>query len=244
MRIIRKFRTIRLRLSAIHDELPMNDASDRKPPLSTALIGGSFDPVHLGHLHLVHCVATYTGYERILLVPVAMNNFKQNGHRPAPPDDRLAMLRLAVDGYRELYPADPRFDLIVDSCELDRGGVSYTYDTVRYIYDAYAVEGRVAVVMGDDLLEGLPRWHRFDELKRIADFVVCKRTEACGHVPSELLRGARIRYIDNAVFEDSATLIRDRLGAFPVPEALPGDVASLMPKKVADYVQSRHLYRT
>jgi nicotinate-nucleotide adenylyltransferase len=64
------------------------------------------------------------------------------------------MLRL-LSMIPELYPANPRFDLIIDSCELDRGGVSYTYDTVRYILTRIR-RGRVAVVKGDDLLEGMP----------------------------------------------------------------------------------------
>lgn len=220
----------------------MADTTAMRRTLSTAMIGGSFDPVHLGHLHLIHCIVENTDYQRIVLVPVALNNFKQDEQRPASADDRLAMLRLAVGQYHELYPCDRNFELIVDSCELERGGVSYTYDTVQYLYGAYPVDGFIAVVMGDDLLKGLPRWHRFSELKEIVTFVVCRRENAAP--VAEVPEGIVVRFIDNVVKEDSSTDIRKRLTELSPEGDLPADVASLMPGKVAEYVQERHLYRT
>jgi nicotinate-nucleotide adenylyltransferase len=220
----------------------MIDTTARGRTLSTAMIGGSFDPVHLGHLHLIHCVVEHTDYQRIILVPVALNNFKQDEQRPASAVDRLAMLRLAIGQYREIYPQDREFELAVDSCELERGGVSYTYDTVRYIYEAYPVDGSIAVVVGDDLLDGLSRWHRFSELKEIVTFIVCRR-ETVASIAG-MPDGVTVRYIDNAVKEDSSTDIRRRLSELPSDGDFPMDVASLMPGKVAEYVQERHLYRT
>lgn len=75
--------------------------------LATAMVGGSFDPVHLGHLHLIHSVLTSTGYRRFILVPVAKNNFKQEVQL-ASGLDRFEMLRLAVKAYPSLYPDDPK----------------------------------------------------------------------------------------------------------------------------------------
>lgn len=219
----------------------MADTTVLRRPLSTAMIGGSFDPVHLGHLHLIHCVVANTLYQRIILVPVALNNFKQDEQPPAPADDRLAMLHLAIGQYQEIYPQDRAIELIVDSCELDRGGVSYTYDTVRYLYDTYQIDGTISVVMGDDLLKGLPRWHRFAQLKEIVDFIVCRRED---DAPSpDVPEGVRIRFIDNAVKEDSSSYIRQRCAKLASDEKLPAEVVSLMPGKVAEYVQERHLYR-
>lgn len=219
----------------------MADKTDRLQPISTAMIGGSFDPVHLGHLHLIHCVVENTGYQRIILIPVALNNFKQGWAHPADAADRLAMLRLAVSQYREMYPQDRSFELIVEPCELDRGGVSYTYDTVGYLYRKYPTEGKLAIVMGDDLVGGLSRWHRFSELKDLVRFVVCRR-ESSAPV-TDLPQGAEVQFIENVVKEDSSSHIRQRCADLAPGMALPVDVASLMPAKVAEYVQEHRLYR-
>lgn len=219
----------------------MADTTDRRP-IRTAMIGGSFDPVHLGHLHLVHCVVENTDYQRIILVPVALNNFKQGERRPADAADRLAMLDLAVAQYQEIYPLDRPFELIVDACEIERGGISYTYDTVEYLYEHYPIDGRIAIVMGDDLLAGLPRWHRFPELKQLVRFVVCRR-ENSTPVP-DIPRCVDIQFIDNFVVEDSSTYIRRQYESLAPEEEIPDTITALMPSKVVEYVQEHRLYRT
>ena len=94
------------------------------------MVGGSFDPVHLGHLHLIHSVVTSTHYRRIILVPVGHNHFKPDA-RPVSVHHRLAMIDLSIASYRSLYPDDPEIDLVVDDCELQRTGPSYTYEIGR-----------------------------------------------------------------------------------------------------------------
>lgn len=204
----------------------------------TAMVGGSFDPVHLGHLHLIHAVLTRTDYRRIILVPVAHNNFKRD-QRPAPADDRLAMLRLAVDAYASLYPDDPPREIVVDDCELVRGGVSYTADTARDIKGRYALEGKLGVVMGDDLVSGLPAWHAFDELKRMVAFVVIRRQSVTPVVP----QGVDIQFVGGDVFEDSSSEIRAQLASLGPDEPMPEETKALMPKGVAEYVEAHRLYR-
>ncbi|MCI6673436.1 MAG: nicotinate (nicotinamide) nucleotide adenylyltransferase [Sphaerochaetaceae bacterium] len=207
--------------------------------LATAMVGGSFDPVHLGHLHLIHSVLTSTGYRRFILVPVAKNNFKQEVQL-ASGLDRFEMLRLAVKAYPSLYPDDPKCSLIVDPMELERGGVSYTSDTVAEIYQKYPVDGKLGVVMGDDLLPGLPKWHDFDELRKVATFVVARRESA-----EPVWNGPDIdlKYIHDSLFSDSSTEIRDAIGALRRHSAMPEVIRALMPKEVADYVETHRLYR-
>ena len=123
-------------------------------PVATAMVGGSFNPVHLGHLHLIHTVVTSTRYHRFIFVPVAQNNFKRDASLAAA-HHRLAMLHLSFASYKGLYPDDPPLELVSDACEIERGGVSYTYDTVKHLYLTYSIRGRLGLVMGDDLLSNL-----------------------------------------------------------------------------------------
>ncbi|MGE4453392.1 MAG: nicotinate (nicotinamide) nucleotide adenylyltransferase [Sphaerochaeta sp.] len=205
----------------------------------TALVGGSFDPVHLGHLHLVHTVAKATPYRRFIFVPVSRNNFKRNA-KPASPEHRLEMLQLAFAAYRIHYPDDPEMEFIADDCELKRGGISYTYDTVKHLYLHYQIKGRLAVVMGDDLLGDLQKWYSYEKLKELVTFVVIRRE---GENPSFEDIAADLIYLDNPLVEDSSTQIREVAASLQEGETLPDDIAQLMPEEVARYVESLRLYR-
>jgi nicotinate-nucleotide adenylyltransferase len=204
------------------------------------MVGGSFDPVHLGHLHLVHTVLTTTGYRRFVFVPVAQNNFKREA-RLADASDRIAMLRLSFDAYRRIYPDDPPCELVLDDCEIERGGVSYTYDTVKALYLRYSVKGRLALVMGDDLLPGLRKWHEFEALKDLVSFVVIRRDSEAPPFGDCFID---LEYVDNAVFEDSSSRIRESCASLPDGKPLPGEIRSLMCEEVAEYVENHRLYRT
>ncbi|WP_320127929.1 nicotinate (nicotinamide) nucleotide adenylyltransferase [uncultured Sphaerochaeta sp.] len=206
----------------------------------TAMVGGSFDPVHLGHLHLVHTVLNSTNYRRFIFVPVALNNFKR-GARLANAEDRLAMLRLGFDAYRRLYPEDPECELLVDDCELKRGGVSYTYDTVKHLYLQYSIKGRLGFVMGDDLLPGLHKWHEFDALKELVSFVVIRRDASAPEFKDSSLD---LEFVDNAVYDDSSSEIRMACANLSGDELLGEEIRSLMCEEVADYVQQNKLYRS
>ncbi|MDC7231397.1 MAG: nicotinate (nicotinamide) nucleotide adenylyltransferase [Sphaerochaetaceae bacterium] len=206
----------------------------------TALVGGSFDPVHLGHLHLVHTVASSTAYRRFIFVPVARNNFKRNAN-PASAEHRMEMLRLGFDAYPGLYPEDPEMEFIADDCEINRGGISYTYDTVKHLYLQYNIKGRLAVVMGDDLLGDLQKWHAYEQLKELVTFVVIRREGE--NAPFNDL-AADLVYLENPRVEDSSTQIREAAGILGEKDSLPKHISQLMPEEVAHYVESFRLYRT
>ncbi len=208
--------------------------------VATAMVGGSFNPIHLGHLHLIHTVVTTTRYRRFIFIPVAQNNFK----RDASLEDahhRLAMLHLSFASYRRLYPDDPPLELLSDACEIERGGVSYTYDTVKHLYLQYSIKGRLGLVMGDDLLSTLDKWHEYDELKELVSFVVIRRDKEV--IPFHD-HAVDLEYIDNMPLEDSSTTIRQACVRLQDDEELPTDIRSLMPSEVAAYVQQNRLYRS
>ena len=129
----------------------------------TALLGGSFDPPHLGHIHLMHEVATLTPIGRLVIIPANISNFKQDS-RPASFHDRVAMLRLLVSDYRAMFPLDG-LEVEISSWEGEQGGVSYTSDTIRHFLPDIADDGRVNFIIGDDILPSLERWHDYDYLK-------------------------------------------------------------------------------
>ena len=104
----------------------------------TALLGGSFNPVHIGHLNLIHDAYALASMDKIVLIPALISNFKQ-GSQPLDFDVRLHLLELAVLDYRQMFPSDD-VDIEISDVEMKRGGISYTSDTVRYFLSLYGVE--------------------------------------------------------------------------------------------------------
>jgi nicotinate-nucleotide adenylyltransferase len=140
--------------------------------MRAAILGGTFNPVHLGHLCLAETVRTELGYEVVILVPASTPVHKD----PSPiiaGEHRLAMLRLAV--------ADSE-GLAVDDCELVRGGASWTIDTVRELVPRYGITGRAGLVIGDDLAGGFGSWKEAERLARTVDLILARRT-ADRHAP-------------------------------------------------------------
>ena len=143
----------------------------------TAILGGSFDPVHLGHLFLLHCAVSMTDYTSFILIPAKVSNFKQGNRPKASDSQRLEMLALALMDYHDIYPGD-KADIRISTMELDRGGVSFTSDTIRLLKSGAgcdAADRRIGLIMGDDHVGGLSRWHDFGYLKDNVEFLICRR---------------------------------------------------------------------
>jgi nicotinate-nucleotide adenylyltransferase len=117
------------------------------------ILGGSFDPVHIGHLIIAQDAAEHLGLSEVIFVPAAIPPHKQHV-RQAAHEDRLNMLRLAVN-------EDPRFS--VSDLEVQRGGISYTVDTVRDLKKIYPNDELILIVGSDTLLD-LHNWYRPEEL--------------------------------------------------------------------------------
>lgn len=200
------------------------------------LFGGSFDPVHTGHLHVARTAAQAFDLDRVVFVPAAQPPHKR-GRVLAPGEHRLAMVRLAIAG-------EPRFE--ASDLELGRPGPSYTYDTLRELPGALGLEGaELFLILGSDNLPDLPRWHRGPELLRLAQPVVLLRDE---DDPERLLEGLA-REVEGELLE------RLRRGLLRVPP-VPGRASDLrerigrglppgpsLPPEVAAYIREHGLYR-
>lgn len=201
-----------------------------------AVLGGSFDPVHLGHLFLLHCAVSMTDYRSFLLVPAKVSNFKQDARPSASDRDRIRMLRLALEDFRELYPQDSGARIDISTMEIDRGGVSYTSDSVRILKEQYATEGRIALIMGDDHIDGLKRWHDYDYLKDNVEFLICRRdaTRPLGTVVDRLPDDIVCRLLEpDTVAPQSSSAVRSDLN---------GNLDFLSPR-VRKYVTDFSLYK-
>lgn len=190
--------------------------------LRLGIYGGTFDPVHGGHLILARDALEQLGLDAVLFVPCGQSPFKER--KPHASDTRrLGMLKLALKG-------EPRFWL--SRCEVDRPAPSYAIDTALEIGEAFP-RAELFWLIGADQLAGLDEWHRIGELRRLVQFVVLARGEAAGKEGAgAVLSLPRPRRVDI-----SATEIRHR-----VKSRLPID--HLVPPPVVAYIQRHGLYHS
>jgi nicotinate-nucleotide adenylyltransferase len=186
---------------------------------SIGLLGGSFDPVHHGHLIVGRVAAESLGLDELRFVPAREQPFKRGRHA-APAADRAAMLELAVAG-------TPGFG--IERLELDRPGPSYTVDTLLALR-AREPEAGLTLLLGADAAAELGAWHRAEELPGLARVVVFARPGAA--VPGSRLVAATIEV---PALEISATEIRRRVRAGQ-------PIRYWVPDAVAEYVARHRLY--
>jgi nicotinate-nucleotide adenylyltransferase len=191
------------------------------PNPKLGLFGGSFDPVHLGHLLVAQAAREEFGLDRLCFIPAAQSPFKP-GTDPAPAKARLQLLRLALAG-------QPRYE--VDAQEITRGGVSYTIDTVRD-YRRRFPDARLFWLIGADHVAKLPQWRDAEELAASVEFLVIPRPgEPAVPFPAPF-RGARLKGFPLGV---SSSQIRARVKA-----GLPVDL--LTGPAVAEAIRANRLY--
>jgi nicotinate-nucleotide adenylyltransferase len=185
------------------------------------LFGGSFDPVHIGHLLVAQAAVEELGLDKLFFIPAAQSPFKPDS-RPASASVRLQLLRLALAG---------KANCEIDAQEIRRGGVSYTVDTLRD-YAKKFPGAKLFWLIGTDHVAKLNEWREPDELARLAEFVVIPRP---GETPADFpapFRGLALKGFQLAV---SSLQIRARLKA-----GLP--IEPLVPSAVAEAVRNNRLY--
>ncbi len=205
------------------------------------LLGGTFDPVHIGHLRAAVEVVEQFGLDELRLLPCA-----RPPHRATPQvsaGQRLQMAQLAVRGLDAV---------LVDDRELRRERPSWTIETLESLRAELGAEAQLLLLLGWDAFCGLPAWHRWQEILDFCHILVLQRPDADADTPEVLrnllaarslvdpqqLHGAagQIAFIWQTPLAVSATLIRNRL-------ATGRSVRFLVPDAVLDYIQEHGLYR-
>ncbi|HEV2062293.1 MAG TPA: nicotinate-nucleotide adenylyltransferase [Solirubrobacteraceae bacterium] len=182
------------------------------------MLGGSFNPPHVGHLIMAQEAHAQLGLDRVILMPVATPPHKELAEDPGP-EERLRMCELAV-------AKDDR--LGVSRLELDRAGPSYTVDTLREIHAA-APGDDLTFIVGGDMAHSLPAWREPEAVLQLATLAVAERAGAGRADISERLRGLagadRVRFFDMPRIDVSSTDIRRRVRhALPIRYMVPDDV--------------------
>jgi nicotinate-nucleotide adenylyltransferase len=179
------------------------------------IYGGTFDPVHHGHLILARQAMEEFKLDRVVFVPAAESPFKIHNHT-APARDRLAMLRLAIRG-------EGRFS--VDPVEIERGGISYSIDTVKS-FRSRDPAAALFFLVGEDNAYRLAEWHRFEELRKLVSFVLLSRSEG--------FQSPEYPVVQRKI-EISSTEIRNRV-------ANQESITYLVPESVMRYIEEHQLY--
>jgi len=184
------------------------------------LFGGTFDPPHVGHLLAASDAFEALKLDRLVFIPNAVQPLKAgtSGTVVAPAPDRLEMVRRLCHG-------DARFDC--DSIEVDRGGLSFTIDTLR-AYRARHSYAALFLLIGEDVVDSLPSWRESASVLEMAELVVLTRGAAPGAGPGRRVATRRI--------DVSSTEIRARVRAGL-------SLKGFMPDRVAAYITERGLYR-
>lgn len=193
--------------------------------MKVALFGGSFDPVHKGHLAIAEEACRCCRFDRFFFVPAALSPFKHPGTVSA--DFRLKMLE---DALKEV----PDLPVEIDRSEIDRGGLSFSIDTIRSVRNRFP-EASVTWIAGDDILPDLPRWKDPEELSRMTDFLIFRRSG--GEIPV-FPKGFRIRFLEISPIPYSSSEIRRRIADGMPPAEVPG----LLPVTAA-FIKNEGLYR-
>ena len=133
--------------------------------MKLAILGGSFNPVHIAHLFVADAVLAGLAYDRIVLIPAFQSPFK-TGAEGASPRDRMEMLAASIAGDQRLS---------IDDCEIRREGVSYTIDTLSDVIKRYRPEGKPGLILGDDLASAFHKWRSPGKIAELADIIIARR---------------------------------------------------------------------
>ncbi|MBS5449637.1 MAG: nicotinate-nucleotide adenylyltransferase [Coriobacteriia bacterium] len=225
-----RFRALAPGEGAVIECLRARAAGGRKPQLG--IVGGTFDPIHLGHVEMGLAARDELGLDALLFMPAGVPSFKRDAHL-ASTKDRLAMVRIATACLAGAVGVSER--------ETARPGITYTSDTLVELAQLCPEGTCLTFVLGADSLETLPLWHDAPAIARLARIAVARRA---GHDVTCALAALDasgldfdVAVLERVLPDVSSTLVRSR-----VREG--GDVADLVGSQVAAYIADHGLYRS
>ncbi|MBE6095767.1 MAG: nicotinate-nucleotide adenylyltransferase [Schwartzia succinivorans] len=195
------------------------------------ILGGTFDPIHNGHLMMAEAVRDEYEMEKVLFIPAAQPPHKR-GHKISPAEDRYMMTVLATC-------MNPAFE--VSDIEMRREGLSYSIDTVRALLRATGGDSEFFFIAGTDVIREIHTWERIEELLDICPFIAASRpgcrpdVERTRNLLGDL--GVRqIHLLNTPELEISSTDIRERVAAGR-------SIKYIVPSEVEHYIYKKGLYR-
>lgn len=190
--------------------------------MKIGLLGGTFNPIHMGHLILAEECWYKLGLDKVVFIPAFIPPHKdvEGGVSPA---DRLNMVRLALEG-------EKRFE--ISTYELDKGGTSYTVETLTHFRGVYGGTAHLFFITGADSAESLSMWKDPDEILSLATFVIATRPGWGKDSPYN----DRVTRLEMPEIEISSSMIRQRI-------KLREPIDYLVPSRVLDYIRNKGLYR-
>ena len=202
-----------------------------RPPSRIGILGGTFDPPHVGHLWLAALAADAIGLDRVLFMPAGQPPHK-SGQNVTRATDRLVMTRLAI-------APDPSFDLC--TIEVERRGPSYTIDSIEELQAQYGSDVTLYLIMAADSLADIDSWREPDRLLERVEWIIGPRPGS--PLPEEGSlearfgeRAGRIHLLDGPALDVSSTAIRRRVAAGKT-------IRYLVPRGVEELIGDRGLYR-
>lgn len=188
--------------------------------LKVGILGGTFDPPHNGHLLIANEVLSTLQLDEIWFLPNQEPPHKKKSESISN-EDRLQMLELAIGGNDAFR---------VETMELHRKGPSYTVDTMKMMNNQYPGY-QFFFIIGADMIEYLPKWHKIDELIKLVQFVGVERPSYSSQTDYPVL------YVDVPALDVSSSMIRDRVKNGKT-------VRYLLPDSVIQFIEEKHLYGT
>jgi nicotinate-nucleotide adenylyltransferase len=213
---------------------------------SIGLLGGTFNPIHKGHLYLAEQLTRTLGLDEVRFIPSAMPVLKAAPEGSAA--QRAEMVKCAIAG---------KADFKLDSLELARTGKSYTIDSLLALRATMGNEASLCWLIGTDAFKGLPTWHRWSELLDYCHFVVVQRPDSLGVNAAVDVAPALQTLIQQHITHDAQDLKRLPHGKILMQEihaldissthirqqlAVGGDVSAQLPVEVLAFIKQHHLY--
>ncbi|MDM7546572.1 nicotinate-nucleotide adenylyltransferase [Lactococcus lactis] len=192
------------------------DKGNRK---KVGLLGGNFNPIHHAHLMMADQVAQQMNLDKVLLMPENIPPHVDEKETISA-KHRVKMLELAIK-------ENPRLGL--ELIEIERGGKSYSYDTLRLLTEANP-DTDYYFIIGSDMVEYLPKWCKIDELLKLVTFIALRRTDTISKSPYP------VTWLDAPLLPISSTMLREMFAKNIEP-------TYFLPQNVIDYIKTEKLYK-
>ncbi|MDP3919527.1 MAG: nicotinate-nucleotide adenylyltransferase [Candidatus Omnitrophota bacterium] len=189
--------------------------------MKVGILGGTFDPIHEGHLTLARSAMGQYGLDKVIFIPACIPPNKTDRKNMTPASERLRMVEMALQH-------EPSFEL--SEMELERSGISYTVDTLVQIKERFP-DDELFLILGFDTLSEIPSWRDCDQIAGLARFLVARRGPLTGKIPFR----ENVQWIDMDNCPLSSSIIREKIQLGLLAQ---GD----LPPGVESYIRKQRLY--